>query len=373
MNITKLKIKDSKKRSSQLEVEYKPFIYANSDVKIKAQFFDATYAFDATANLQLSLINDNTKETTKLPFTLKNNNYEIVLSNLNPGNYNLTVTVDNYKVIKKGKFTISKYDTEQQFVTSNVKHLKSITELSKGNFSHIDETDRLLTSLLSDKRYNTIQKSTEKIVSLIEWKLLLGLSILFLSLEWFIRKYRGLIAFISDPPPPRIKDEDAKADWVKECKDEIDRSIKSQDITEVSKISGIGQTFKAINHHIGKLTHCWLIFSPQSGVNVDIINYFFEKITNKSLTPNFVKIDDPNDSKHIKEKIDSIYKNLPGDLKATDIIADITAGNKPMTTGMILSCLHSERNIEYIEQSERRALIEVDIRPKLTGVELEGK
>jgi hypothetical protein len=189
----------------------------------------------------------------------------------------------------------------------------------------------------------------------------------------FKRKYRGLIAFISDPPPPRIKDEDAKADWVKECKDEIDRSIKSQDITEVSKISGIGQTFKAINHHIGKLTHCWLIFSPQSGVNVDIINYFFEKITNKSITPNFVKIDDPNDSKHIKEKIDSIYKNLPGDFKATDIIADITAGNKPMTTGMILSCLHSERNIEYIEQSERRALIEVDIRPKLTGVELEGK
>lgn len=186
-------------------------------------------------------------------------------------------------------------------------------------------------------------------------------------------EYKGLIAFVSDPPRHRIKDEDAKADWVKECKDKIDRSIKSQDITEVSKISGIGQTFKAINHHIGKLTHCWLIFSPQSGVNVDIIDYFFEKITNKSLTPNFVKIDDPNDSKHIKEKIDSIYKNLPGNLEATDIIADITAGNKPMTAGMILSCLHSERNIEYIEQSERRALIEVDIRPKLTGVELEGK
>jgi len=186
-------------------------------------------------------------------------------------------------------------------------------------------------------------------------------------------EYKGLIAFVSDPPRHRIKDEDAKADWVKECKDKINRSIKSQDITEVSKISGIGQTFKAINHHIGKLTHCWLIFSPQSGVNVDIIDYFFEKITNKSLTPNFVKIDDPNDSKHIKEKIDSIYKNLPGNLEATDIIADITAGNKPMTAGMILSCLHSERNIEYIEQSERRALIEVDIRPKLTGVELEGK
>ena len=189
----------------------------------------------------------------------------------------------------------------------------------------------------------------------------------------FKRKYRGLIAFISDPPRHRIKDEEAKAHWVKECKDTIDRAVQSQDLTEVSDISGIGQTFKAINHHIGKLTHCWLIFSPQSGVNVDIINYFFEKITNKSLTSDFIKIDDPNNSKRIKEKIDSIYKDLPGDLQTTDIIADITAGNKPMTAGMILSCLHSERNIEYIEQSERRALIEVDIRPKLTGVELEGK
>jgi len=175
------------------------------------------------------------------------------------------------------------------------------------------------------------------------------------------------------PPRHRIKDEEAKAHWVKECKDTIDRAVQSQDLTEVSDISGIGQTFKAINHHIGKLTHCWLIFSPQSGVNVDIINYFFEKITNKSLTPDFIKIDDSNNSKHIKEKIDSIYKDLPGDLQTTDIIADITAGNKPMTAGMILSCLHSDRNIEYIEQSERRVLIEVDIRPKLTGVELEGK
>ena len=52
-----------------------------------------------------------------------------------------------------------------------------------------------------------------------------------------------------------------------------------------------------------------------------------------------MKIDDSNESKHIKEIIDGIYKDLPTDLKETDIIADITAGNKPMTAAMVLSCL----------------------------------
>jgi hypothetical protein len=100
------------------------------------------------------------------------------------------------------------------------------------------------------------------------------------------------------------------------------------------------------------------------------LEHFFKKITKDSKKPTFIKIDDPNNSKHIKGKIDDIYNNLPDSLKATDIIADITAGNKPMTAGMILSCLHSDRNLEYIEQSKNRTLIEIDIKPKVVGVEL---
>lgn len=182
--------------------------------------------------------------------------------------------------------------------------------------------------------------------------------------------YSGLIAFISVPPPVKVKDEKATEDWVKECKETINSSIASGNITEATNIPGIGHTIKAINHHVEKLTHCWLIKSDQSGVNVEILEYFFKKITNNSKELIFVKIDDPNNSKHIKEKIDELYNNLPDGLKATDIIADITAGNKPMTAGMILSCLHSDRNLEYIEQSKNRTLIEIDIRPKVVGVEL---
>ena len=183
----------SSKRAGQLEIEYKPFLYANSNAVISAQFFDATYAFDATATLQLKITNTATKESKKLPLALKNNTYQIRLSNLKPGDYTFKVTVDNHKISKSGKFTVSEYDVEQQFTTANTKHLKNIASASNGNFFYIHETNKLITDLLSDKRYATIQKSTEKIVSLIEWKSLLSLVVLLFSLEWFIRKYKGLI------------------------------------------------------------------------------------------------------------------------------------------------------------------------------------
>ena len=169
-----------------------------------------------------------------------------------------------------------------------------------------------------------------------------------------------MIVFVSDPPRGITKDE-----WLNECKDQINSAIANYNISEVAQIIGIGQTFKAINHHLGELKYCWLIYSDQSDVNVDIIKYFFEKVTKKDLKPKLVKINDSNDSKHIKETIDNIYDNLPDGVKVTDVIADITAGNKPMTAGMVLSCLDPKRNIEYIEQSKKRALIEVDISPKV--------
>ena len=105
-------------------------------------------------------------------------------------------------------------------------------------------------------------------------------------------------------------------------------------------------------------------------MNVDVVKNFFDIVTKNAIKIEFVKITNSNDSKHIKEIIDGIYNDLPFDLRENDIIADITAGNKPMTAAMVLSCLNSDRDIEYIEQSEKKELIEVNISPKLKGVEL---
>ena len=183
----------SKVRSNQLEIKYDSFIYSNSDVKIEAQYFDANYTFDPSASLLLSITNRTTLQLKKVPFALKKNSFKVSISNLKPGNYDFEVTVNNKAITKSGTLTVLPYEIEQQFTSANFNSLKQISQLSGGSYFHINKTDELFPLLQSDKRYKTIQRSTEKIVSLIERKWLLILVIFLLSLEWFIRKYKGLI------------------------------------------------------------------------------------------------------------------------------------------------------------------------------------
>ncbi len=183
----------SSKKYNRLEVDYQPFMYANKEVIIKAQFFDATYTFDKNANLTLSLTNKATKENQKTPFTLKGKHYEVVLNNLKAGNYNFTVLTDDKKNSKHGSFTVLPYDIEQQLATANTKDLKSLANNSNGSFHAIDNTEILVKQLLKNKQYHTIQKSKEQVISLIDWKWLLPFVLLLFSVEWFIRKYVGKI------------------------------------------------------------------------------------------------------------------------------------------------------------------------------------
>ena len=51
----------------------------------------------------------------------------------------------------------------------------------------------LIDTLIKDDNFKQVEISKEKIEPLIEWIYLLGLIILSLSIEWFLRKYNGLI------------------------------------------------------------------------------------------------------------------------------------------------------------------------------------
>ncbi|MDY7396346.1 VWA domain-containing protein [Aureibaculum sp. 2210JD6-5] len=183
----------STRKYDRLEIEYQPFNYANQDIVIKAQFFDATYVFDNSASLVLSLTNKSTNENTKIPFTLKNNHYEVVFKDLKPGDYSFSVQTEDRTTTKYGSFSVLSYDIEQQLTTANATDLKLLAASSDGYSAHIYKTELLIEKLLQENRYKTIQKSKQQIQSLIDWKWLLALTLLSLTLEWFIRKYYGKI------------------------------------------------------------------------------------------------------------------------------------------------------------------------------------
>ncbi len=127
------------------------------------------------------------------PFYLINNSYEIELNDLKSGENHFSVVNKVTKERQNGTFFITAYDVEQEILGSNKKALISLARNSEGLSYYPTQIKDLIQKLLNDQEYFAVQKENKKMISLIDWKWLLGIIILSLSSEWFIRKYRGLI------------------------------------------------------------------------------------------------------------------------------------------------------------------------------------
>ncbi|MCK8481885.1 VWA domain-containing protein [Psychroserpens algicola] len=181
------------KRRTRLNVNYESFYNGNDNVKIIAQFFNKNYEFDDNATLNITLKNKATEAVKSFPFVLKNTNYEVDLSGLEAGDYSFTVKVNSENISKSGELKILDYNVEQQFLNANVTKLQNLASTSQGSSYFITNASEIANDLLNDSRFATVQKSTKKVVPLIDWKYLLALIALSLACEWFIRKYNGLI------------------------------------------------------------------------------------------------------------------------------------------------------------------------------------
>jgi hypothetical protein len=183
----------SNQKRNRLNVNYESFYNGNDNITVATQFFNKNYEFDATANLQISLKNKDDQSTKTYPFLLKNNSYEVDLSGLAAGDYDFTVSVGSENISTSGVFKVLDYNVEQQFLNANVSKLQKLSANSQGTSYFIDNTNNLISDLLNDKRFVTIQKSTKNSMPLIDWQWLLAIIVLSLAAEWFIRKYNGLI------------------------------------------------------------------------------------------------------------------------------------------------------------------------------------
>lgn len=183
----------SNKRQSRLEVSNETFYYNNNAIKISAQYFDQNFVFDSRASLSMTVTNTETNRKVSFPMLLKHNFYEVDLNSLNAGEYKYSVAVSDEAVARSGNFTILDFNVEQQFLNANVTKLERVATNTDGKAFYITQIPELINNLLEDNRYQQIQKSEQKVVPLIDWKYLLALIVLSLTLEWIIRKYNGLI------------------------------------------------------------------------------------------------------------------------------------------------------------------------------------
>ncbi|WP_234859171.1 VWA domain-containing protein [Aquimarina aquimarini] len=183
----------SNKRKSRLNTISESFYYGNASIVIKAEYFTKNYEFDKRGSLKIIIKNKETKATQTIPMLLKNNSYEVDISNLGAGDYEYTVAVSGEHITRSGSFAILEYDVEQQFLNADVTKLQQVATNTSGKSYFLNQKEALIKELIENQRYQTIQKSKENVVSLIDWKYLLLIVLLLLTIEWFARKYNGLI------------------------------------------------------------------------------------------------------------------------------------------------------------------------------------
>ncbi|WP_321827312.1 carboxypeptidase-like regulatory domain-containing protein [Maribacter dokdonensis] len=183
----------SSKNKTRLNVDYEKIYEGSNNTIITATYFDEAFLFDPNAKISIKVTDTKTKNTQTSPMILKNGYFEADLSNLIAGSYSFVVSVENYQKSESGSFVINEFNLENQFVSSDYLKLEKLATNSGGKLYYPSQIDELISDLEENDTYVPTEKSTENIVSLIDFEILLAIIVFAFASEWFIRKYNGLI------------------------------------------------------------------------------------------------------------------------------------------------------------------------------------
>lgn len=194
LNIDKLiQFLSSNQTRKRLEVDAENFYNQGDNILIKATYFNKNYEVDTQAQLNITLNNLTSRKVKKYEMYQGSQSYFFNFENLEPGKYSFEVTENNSKISQKGSFEVVPFEAENQFVNANFSKLSQLADMQQGKMFLPSQLNNLINELQNDTKYPTIEKSQITRQQLIEWYWLLLMIALTLAIEWFIRKYNGLL------------------------------------------------------------------------------------------------------------------------------------------------------------------------------------
>ncbi|MHC0445229.1 hypothetical protein ACWA1F_07450 [Flavobacterium sp. 3-218] len=176
-----------------LVVTHESFYNSGEEIIINAQYFNKNYEFDEKARLTISVVNVATKQTKNYDLLKGSNSFSANLEGLPAGKYNFTVKELNSNTSYASHFEILDFDIEKQFVNPDVVKLQQLAQQTGGKAFFEDQADHLINNLLENKEYKSIEKNISSKTPIIDWVWLLILIASLLTIEWFVRKYNGLL------------------------------------------------------------------------------------------------------------------------------------------------------------------------------------
>lgn len=183
----------SGRSDERLTLDYQPYYEGLQGASIQARLVDEAYNFDPGARLVLELQDSSGQSYPGSPMSLRSGFYEYDLGQLQPGSYRFTVRAEGTEREASGAFELQAFDMEARQISSDAGALGRLADQSGGRLFFPSEVDNLKDSLLQSNRFRPVQKSQVNVVSLVDYRWLLGCIAFLLAAEWFMRKYNGLI------------------------------------------------------------------------------------------------------------------------------------------------------------------------------------
>jgi hypothetical protein len=180
-------------KKNNLTVNYDSFYESGDNILISAAYFNKNYTFDDKAQLTILLKNKTTKATKKYDLLKSSSQFQVNLDGLAPGSYSFTVTEKQSQSKFTGIFEVADFELEKQFVNPDKTRLLQLAATTKGSLYYPNQVEQLVNKLVANENYIPIQKQTISKTPLIDWQALLIFLIALLGIEWFVRKYNGLL------------------------------------------------------------------------------------------------------------------------------------------------------------------------------------
>ena len=177
---------------SLLRIKYKNDYDQDESVVINAELYNESYELVNDKEIKF-FISDNLFNTKEYIFSKKSNTLFVDLGVLKPGMYNYVASVDGSDENKTGFFNVKKIQLEQMSDVVNHKTLNQISNLSGGKVFYMNSLKELESVINSSELNKEIIHSKQNIVSFLGITNLLILLIFLIFLEYFLRKYNGLV------------------------------------------------------------------------------------------------------------------------------------------------------------------------------------
>ena len=177
---------------SKFRIDYKKQFSENSKIYFEASLYNESYELINDKEISIVIQNEN-GDKFNYEFSKTLEKYNLNLSFLDVGRYTFLAKVKGNKLSKVGSFDVRAIQLEKLHTIANHKLLFQLASITGGELFYPNQLDEIILAIKRSKNNFVSISSKEKLKGLINIPLILLILLLIISLEWFLRKFNGLI------------------------------------------------------------------------------------------------------------------------------------------------------------------------------------